>query len=968
MLHRHGRGARDFAPLDAAAPELRLLLACSPRGAAPGRAAVLRGLLSDGIDWTRFAEIAVAHRLTNNAAATLADLVPDLLPPDLGDAFRLIVEAAERRGVALFGELVRLAEAFAADGIEAVPVRGPLLAIEAYGGLARRELGKLELLIREPDVTAAARILSRLGYARDDAGAGGLFRDASGNRAVLHTALAPPGLAGPLALPALWARVRTDEVNGVPFRRLAPEDELLLLALHGAARLWSRLSWAWDLAGFVGGRSDLDWSVAAERARAEGCARVLLLAATLACAYLGAPVPEHVVRAARARRFIHAMLGRILAQWEANPPRAIAAGWADRLLLQDGLRRRALTLSRMVLPARHRRAAPRRYHPALGSLPYRVAGSDVLLALVPASPAVKRDARRYERARREALDVLSREPDNAAALRDLGDALSGLRRHREALASYDRALALVPQDTITWKRRAAAQLAAGGPVTDPTPPPTAEDAGAWAIRAMRLFGARRFAEAIEASDRALALDPDNIDAQRAGIHARLCACDWRRRREDEQRVDEGIAAGRLIVGPFWHRAISDSESDALRLARLFSSGLLRPRPPVWRGERYGHAKIRVGYCSMDFRDHVVADVLAGCLEHHDRSRFEITALSFGPDDRSAARRRIAATCDRFIDIRGMSDEAAARLIREMELDIVIDLNGNTGDRRTGIFAFRPAPVQATFLGYPGTMGLPFYDYIIADEVVIPPPQRAHYSEQVIYLPHSFMPTDGARQIPSRQPTRAQAGLPETGFVFACHNHDYKLGPEMFDIWMRLLRSIAGSVLWLRALNPAAMLNLRREASARGVAPERIVFAPRVPTTEDHLARLQLADLFLDTRPYNAHATACDALWVGLPVITCPGESFPSRVAASVLRAVEMPELITSSLVEYEALAAALARDPARLTQLREKLVRKRASAALFDTARYTRDLESAYAAMRERQRAGLPPASFAVGRLASCAA
>jgi protein O-GlcNAc transferase len=332
------------------------------------------------------------------------------------------------------------------------------------------------------------------------------------------------------------------------------------------------------------------------------------------------------------------------------------------------------------------------------------------------------------------------------------------------------------------------------------------------------------------------------------------------------------------------------------------------------------------------------------------------------------RRRITASFDRFVDVQAMSDFEVAKLLRNLEIDIVVDLNGSSGDCRTGIFAHKPVPVQVSFLGYPGTMALPFFEYIIADPVVIPDGHRIYYAEQVVYMPHTYMPNDRTRQILARAPSRTDAGLPTTGFVFACHNSEYKISPEIFDTWMRLLKTVDGSVLWLKSPNSSAIVNFRREANARGVAPERLVFAPRLTQAKDHLTRLQLADLFLDTRPYNAHATACDALWAGVPVVTCLGNTFPGRVAASVLHAIGLTELVTSSLPEYEGLAAALALDPDRLATIKAKLMRKRGTEPLFDTGRFTRDLESAYTIMWKRQQDGLPAASFAVSCTSACAA
>jgi predicted O-linked N-acetylglucosamine transferase (SPINDLY family) len=389
---------------------------------------------------------------------------------------------------------------------------------------------------------------------------------------------------------------------------------------------------------------------------------------------------------------------------------------------------------------------------------------------------------------------------------------------------------------------------------------------------------------------------------------------------------------------------------------------------LWRGERYPHDKIRLAYSSTDFRDHVLSDAMVGCFEHHDRSCFQTTAISLGPDDASLMRRRITAAFDRFIDVQAMSDSEVAKLLRELEIDILVDLNGSSGDCRTGIFAHRPAPVQVNFLGYPGTMALPFFEYIIADPVVIPDRHRIHYSEHVVYMPYTYMPNDRTRQILARAPSRSDAGLPNTGFVFACHNYEYKITPEIFDVWMRLLKTVDGSVLWLKSPNPSAIVNLRREANTRGVAPARLVFARRLTQPMHNLARLQLADLFLDTRPLNAHATACDALWAGVPVVTCLGNTFPGRVAASVLHAIGLPELVTESLAEYEELAAALALDRDRLATIKAKLMRKHHTEPLFDTGRFTRDLESAYTIMWQRQQDGLPAASFSVNCPPACAA
>jgi predicted O-linked N-acetylglucosamine transferase (SPINDLY family) len=358
----------------------------------------------------------------------------------------------------------------------------------------------------------------------------------------------------------------------------------------------------------------------------------------------------------------------------------------------------------------------------------------------------------------------------------------------------------------------------------------------------------------------------------------------------------------------------------------------------------------------------VSQLAAGLFEHHDRSRFETIAISSGRPRPSAMRNRLETAFERFVDVGERADAEIARLVRDLEVDILVDLNGITEGARPGVFARRPAPVHAAYLGYAGSMGASHWDYILADHVVIPEESRCAYAEQVVELPDCFMVNDDRRAISDRAPSRAQAGLPERGFVFCCFNNAYKITPDVFDVWMRLLQGAEGSVLWLSSVHAAATANLRREAQARGVAADRLVFAPRVARNEDHLARVRLADLFLDTLHYNAHVTAADALWAGVPVLTCPRATFASRVGGSLLRAVGLPELIAGSLADYEALAASLAREPARLAALRQKLARNRDTHPLFDTARFTRAIESAYATMWERAQRGEPPQSFAVAK------
>ena len=378
-----------------------------------------------------------------------------------------------------------------------------------------------------------------------------------------------------------------------------------------------------------------------------------------------------------------------------------------------------------------------------------------------------------------------------------------------------------------------------------------------------------------------------------------------------------------------------------------------PRPPK-------KEKIRVGYFSADFHAHPVSDLVVGLFEHHDRSKFEVLAFSIGPAVQDGMRARVAKAVDKFVDVHAMSDMEAAQLSRQMEIDIAIDLGGHTKGCRTGIFAYKAAPVQINYLGFPGTMGAAYYDYIVADEVIIPPPSRSHYTEKVVYLPNSYLAGDPGREVSDRVFTRKELELPDEGFVFCCFNNLYKITPSVFDIWMRLLLGTEHSVLWLSAGNATATKNLREEASRRGVDGGRIIFSKRMDSPADHLARLRMADLFLDTQPYNAHATAVDALWAGLPILTCAGESFASRVAASLLGTMNMKELITQSPAEYESLAMDLAKSPARLELIKSKLAANRGSSALFDTALFAKHMEAAFAVMHERCHSDLPAAHFQV--------
>jgi len=366
----------------------------------------------------------------------------------------------------------------------------------------------------------------------------------------------------------------------------------------------------------------------------------------------------------------------------------------------------------------------------------------------------------------------------------------------------------------------------------------------------------------------------------------------------------------------------------------------------------------------DFHDSAVARLMAGVFEEHDRVRFAITAVSLGLERRDAMRPRLEHAFDEFLDVQQKMDREVAELLRDLQIDILVDLNGHTRGARTGILAHRPAPVQVNYLGFPGTMGAEYIDYIIGDRFVIPPNREASYHEKVVRLPDCFQANDSARSASGRTPSRRECGLPDAGFVFCCFNNSFKINPRMFDVWMRLLRRVPRSVLWILGSDSGIKSNLRHEAVARGIVPDRVVFAERIPY-EEYLARYRVASLFLDTLPFNAGTTASDALWAGTPVLTCAGDAFAARMGMSLLSALDLPELITESLTHYESLAYELAIDEERFATVRSKLARNAKMCALFDTGRFCRHLETAYVAMWERHQRGEPPAGFSVGGLDS---
>jgi predicted O-linked N-acetylglucosamine transferase (SPINDLY family) len=556
-------------------------------------------------------------------------------------------------------------------------------------------------------------------------------------------------------------------------------------------------------------------------------------------------------------------------------------------------------------------------------------------------------------------DVLAHDPNNAAALYSLaliahqsgnndaalemigrgvaaapgyapmhfvhGAILQALGRKEDALAAYDEALRLQPDYTevlinsgalLRDMLRHLEALDRFNKVLLINP----DHVGALANCAIMLTEFKQGEEAIKRFERLLQLDPDFDYGLGLLYYEQLHICDWQNASTLPKMITEGVKAGKRTCKTLALMAVTDDAAAHFEAAKTFG-GHMYPQPNVrlWNGERYRHKKIRIAYVSPDLREHPVGHLMAGVFERHDKNRFETYAFSLGPDDGSRLRARMIRAFDHFIDVRTMGSAQIAQLMRHHEIDVAIDLAGYTSDSRTDVFSYRPAPAQVGYLGYPGTLGVPYMDYILADQYVIPEANQKYFTEEVVYLPDTYLPTDAGVQISERTPSRAECGLPEDVVVFCSFSHDYKINPPLFDVWMRLLHQVPGSVLWLVSRVEVSKHNLRKEAEARGIDPNRIVFAERVQHVEDHLARYRQADLFLDTHPYNAHTTAADALMAGLPVITYMGQSFPSRVAGSLLHAIGMPELITHTLEEYEALAVKLARDPAQLKALRAKL-------------------------------------------------
>jgi predicted O-linked N-acetylglucosamine transferase (SPINDLY family) len=569
------------------------------------------------------------------------------------------------------------------------------------------------------------------------------------------------------------------------------------------------------------------------------------------------------------------------------------------------------------------------------------------------------DLRQQEAALRSLDRALELNPGFAAALYVRGNVLSSLGRYALAISDYDRAVRAAPKHAEAHNNRGNALLELGQTEAAIVSFKNAiiaraDYAEAYLNRGNVHRQLHQYLEATACYDKAFALNPSLPFLRGARRNARMQLCDWAHFDADVEALTQGIERDEAIVSPFYLLALVDSP------------GLQRQAAGIWARTRCTvdsilgpialhapHERLRIGYFSADFRNHPVAALIAELIESHDRSRFEIFAFSFGPDTQDELRLRMQGAFDRFIDIRDSSDREIALLARSLQIDIAIDLGGYTQQARPKLFALRVAPVQVSYLGYLGTLGADFMDYLIADSTIIPAEHEQYYSERLLRLP-SYQVSDRRRRIAAREFTRDELGLPATGFVYCCLNASYKITPAVFGGWMRILQRAPGSALMLLGGAPALIENLRNEACRCEVDADRLVFASRLPF-EEYLARYRFMDLFLDTYPYNAGTTASDALWVGLPVLTRAGASFATRVAASLLTAIGIPELITSTRESYENRAVQLAQDPQQMAAIRERLAANRLTTRLFDTERCTASLEAGYLQIHERYRAGLAP-------------
>jgi protein O-GlcNAc transferase len=581
---------------------------------------------------------------------------------------------------------------------------------------------------------------------------------------------------------------------------------------------------------------------------------------------------------------------------------------------------------------------------------------------------VLRHLHQYQTAVQSFDSAIQLKPGFAQAYNNRGNALRSLQQNQAALESFEKAIQLKPEFadaynnggiTLIESQQYQAALESFDKVIQLKP----QLPEGYINRGNALQGLRQFESARESFDMAFLLRPNYEYLPGTQLQMKQVLCDWEGIDSQRQRLEANVDRNEKVVTPFVFLTLSASPALQKKAAETYMRDKYLANSTVTLiPHRPRQSRIRIGYFSTDYYNHATSYLMAELFERHDRSRFEVLGFSFGPDIKDEMSQRVSAAMDRFIDVRSMSDEGVAQLSRQLEMDIAVDLKGFTRDCRSGIFAQRAAPIQVSYLGFPATTGTPYMDYLIADHALIPEASQRYYSEKIVYLPNSYQVNDSKRLISTRPYTRAEEGLPERGFVYCCFNNNYKITPEVFDIWMSILVKVEGSVLWLLEGNPRSVDNLRQEAVRRGISPQRLIFAKGLPLAE-HLARHSLADLFLDTFPCNAHTTASDALWAGLPVLTRMGETFASRVAASLLGAIDLPELVTTTEAAYERLALELAFDRERYQEIRKRLQRNRLTSPLFDLPSSTKHLEAAYSAMYERYQAGLSPDHIQVAGL-----
>jgi predicted O-linked N-acetylglucosamine transferase (SPINDLY family) len=508
---------------------------------------------------------------------------------------------------------------------------------------------------------------------------------------------------------------------------------------------------------------------------------------------------------------------------------------------------------------------------------------------------------------------------------NMGVTLQELKRYDEAISHYDKALSLKPDYAEGWSNKGNA-----------------------------LNSLKRHSQSAKCYLKALEFKVDDSYLLGQAHHQMMLECDWTNYEKNINEIFHLVDERRKGAEPFGFQGIADTEELLKKCAEVYSNDKFPALDHLSEFIQYKHHKIRIGYLCGEFREQATSILMTRVWELHDKSNFEIFAFDNGWDDGSDYRQRIEKAFTKIFDISDTSDLEVAKLIQANEIDILVNMNGFFGAERQLVFSYKPAPIQVNYLGFPGTIGIDYIDYIIADKVVIPEGSRKHYIEKLAYLPNSYQANDDKRKISDSKFSRVQLGIPEDAFVFACFNNNYKITPAIFDSWMRILSHTPGSVLWLLADNPKAMDNLIREAAARGIDCLRLIFANRLPISE-HLARHGLADLFLDTLPYNAHTTCSDALWAGLPVLTLMGHTFPGRVAASLLSAVGLSELIANTQEEYVSLAIELATNRKKLDGIRERLAKNRLTAPLFNSTLFAKNLETVYIKMYERHLEGLLP-------------